>query len=587
MDKQEIKQEEFTFKNFFIPLTTGKAIFWIIVVGLAVYFNSLFNGFVWDDLIYIVNNPEIRSYNIGSIFQRNMFNSLQYYRPISLVYFWFIFSFLENSAFIYHFLQLVLHIVNSILVFWLFKSFFSKHLAFLLSLVFLVHPMQVESVAYIAASNNSHFFFFGIVSLLISLKEKLEQKKLFTIGILLLLSFLTKEAGTLFLLVIVCYRFLFYKRYSKILYIYGTIIALIYICIRFFVGKTYLAHVGTPTIPISMLSLTERLTNVPKIIYYYISTFIFPKNLAIDQLWVVKNINIAQFYFPLIAIVIFAISLIFLTIFLFKKSRENFKIFILFLIWFLGGLLMLLHIVPLDMTVADRWFYLPIVGLLGLIGIAIKSFKFLNKRIKIIYLFIILTLFIFSIRTMVRNANFFDGISLLSHDRGILTNYDLENNLAVEYSKIKEYDKALRHSEISVKLFPYEINLFNLALNYERLGQMNKAKKYYYEALANKHYTSIPQRHLKFTYEGLAWLLLHEDSYKEAKKIINEGLSEYPNEAQLWEDLAICEYRLRDQNQALIAIKKAIQISPDNKEYQGLLLQIQIGNPIEINLFPI
>ena len=121
-------------------------------IGILVYFNSFFGQFVWDDLIYFVNNPEIHSFNLFKLFGENIFNKATYYRPIPATYFSLLLNIFGGQTFFYHLIQVVIHIINSILVFKLFSLFFNKKPSFFLSLIFLVHPMNVESVSYIAAS---------------------------------------------------------------------------------------------------------------------------------------------------------------------------------------------------------------------------------------------------------------------------------------------------------------------------------------------------------------------------------------------------------------------------------------------------
>ena len=56
-------------KNFLSNLNSKKVIWIIVLVGFGVYFNSLFNGFVWDDEEQIVNNAIIQSMsNLPQIF---------------------------------------------------------------------------------------------------------------------------------------------------------------------------------------------------------------------------------------------------------------------------------------------------------------------------------------------------------------------------------------------------------------------------------------------------------------------------------------------------------------------------------------
>src|SRR5258708_40257019 len=76
MTASEHPQEEFSFKNYFLPFTTIKAIHFLIIIGLVVYFNSLFNGFIGDDYGQLVNNTSVHSIsNIGQFFSNSTFNN--------------------------------------------------------------------------------------------------------------------------------------------------------------------------------------------------------------------------------------------------------------------------------------------------------------------------------------------------------------------------------------------------------------------------------------------------------------------------------------------------------------------------------
>ena len=59
-----------------------------------------------------------------------------------------------------------------------------------------------------------------------------------------------------------------------------------------------------------------------------------------------------------------------------------------------------MQLIPLDLTVADRWFYFTMVGVLGLIGVIIQEFgltaiKKKNTGVQVLILVILLGLFSF------------------------------------------------------------------------------------------------------------------------------------------------------------------------------------------------
>jgi hypothetical protein len=91
------KERKLNLGGFFENITTKRAIWIIIVIGLIVYFNTLFNGFIGDDFDQIVNNPLVHSTgNIPQFFKGSSFyagGSLLgiYYKPLlstfySLIY---------------------------------------------------------------------------------------------------------------------------------------------------------------------------------------------------------------------------------------------------------------------------------------------------------------------------------------------------------------------------------------------------------------------------------------------------------------------------------------------------------------------
>jgi hypothetical protein len=64
---KELTNTDLSLKQFFVPLTNAKAIIFIIIIGFIIYGNALFNGFVWDDYPFILNNTDIHSFNISTL----------------------------------------------------------------------------------------------------------------------------------------------------------------------------------------------------------------------------------------------------------------------------------------------------------------------------------------------------------------------------------------------------------------------------------------------------------------------------------------------------------------------------------------
>src|ERR1700722_1185014 len=558
---EQKRQEEYSFYDLFVPLTIKKAIFIIFLIGFIVYFNMLFNNFVWDDKTYILFNPDVVTFNLLGLIRNNIFNAGGQYRPVPGIYFSVLFAFFKYNTFFYHFLQLIIHVINASMLFILFTKFFKKNISLVLSLIFLIHPIQVESVSYISAADNTPFFLFGFSALWIIFQKAISLKKIGIITLLLLLSLLTKESGVLFIFIILLYIFLFNRKLLLHFFISVCIAFGLYLFIRFVIGGVFFSTL--PLIPIARLSFIDRLINIPTILFYYIKTFFFPFHLAIDQQWVIHTITFQTFYLPLLLDVLFLFLIAIMGIFTYRNKSNLFKPYLFFTLWFLGGMSVYMQFFPLDGTVADRWFYFPIVGLLGLIGIGLQLIASHYKYIKIWgYSVLLVILVLLSLRTIMRNVNWYDPITLYTHDIQLSDNFDIESNLGIEYSTVRDYKNAIKHSAKSVELFPYEVNLYNLANTYEQIGDISHAKKYYSEALKYPNYLPINHRHIQYTYIRLAYMMYLTKDFKNAASISKLGLEDYPTSPYLWIELAASEYKLGDQLNALQSAKKAKALLP-------------------------
>ncbi len=570
MSAPEQKEEEFSLKQYFVPLTTTKVIHFIIIIGIIVYFNSLFNGFVGDDYGQIVSNTVIQSVkNIPIFFRASTFttgNGLSglYYKPLLLTAYSIIYNLFGENAFFFHFLQVILFVTNTILVFMLFKKFINLHLAFVLSLFFLVHPINQAVAAYIATLQDTMFFFFGMLALLVTISNKAKYSQLITFS-LLVLSLLSKETGIAFVIINFLYIALFRKERTRNTLLLSFFLLLIYGIVHFFaVGMQF---VNPQMYHISRLPFQERLFNIPAIIVFYLQTFLFPANLAVSYDWVITNPDLSNFYFPLILVILFLFAIILIGKKMQKKKPTLFPSYLFFVLWFFIGLGFHLQIIPLDGTVATSWFYVPIAGLLGMIGIIIqipKNKKFLQN---IIYYFSVVLILLLSILTIWRNSEFIDNLTLTCHDANethsnFVLEYSCGNSLAVF---AKSYDEAQKHIELSVKLAPYYFaNWTALGMVLGTKGGQTNNMELIHQA-ENAFNTSIKNNPYDLSaYEPLGYLYLQYNDSQTTHKFLANAVKRFPSNYKLRLYLAVVEYRMGNTKSATQDINIAYALSKNN-----------------------
>jgi protein O-mannosyl-transferase len=145
------------------PLGVPVGIALIVLITFITYIPSLSCGFIWDDGMYLTDNPIIKDpAGLSKIWRSD--ETVDFY-PISNTALWIEWRLWGMNAGGYHAVSLILHIVESLLI-WLILRKLSIPGAFLAAMIFAVHPVNVESVAWIAQRKDMMAFLFFLLSIL-------------------------------------------------------------------------------------------------------------------------------------------------------------------------------------------------------------------------------------------------------------------------------------------------------------------------------------------------------------------------------------------------------------------------------------
>jgi protein O-mannosyl-transferase len=173
-------------QNLELYLTIGA----LIVVVFIVYANSLNNDFVFDDKVIILENRLLRSLsNIPKLL-------IASYRPFRDVSHALDFAIWGENPFGFHLTNIIIHAANSVLVLLLVRRFTGELLtAGLAAVIFAVHPIQTDAVAYISGRRDILFTLFYLASFYVYLNYR-KNRSIITFVLFILLwgfSLMSKE----------------------------------------------------------------------------------------------------------------------------------------------------------------------------------------------------------------------------------------------------------------------------------------------------------------------------------------------------------------------------------------------------------
>lgn len=183
--------------------------FSLLLVGaaLAAYYPALQSGFFWDDDVFITQNPQMHSpHGLAQIWLQP--TSSPHYYPLLLTVFWVLVQIFGEWAFGFHLVNVLLHAANAVLLCRLGLRIGIRY-AWLGAMIFLLHPINVQSVAWITEMKNTLSTLFMLAACLFwmgSEKEKapsIGELRWWLVALLFGAAMLTKSTSLILLLALV------------------------------------------------------------------------------------------------------------------------------------------------------------------------------------------------------------------------------------------------------------------------------------------------------------------------------------------------------------------------------------------------
>lgn len=146
----------------------------VLGIALLAYGPSLHNGFVrWDDNILITENPAVMAPSVAGVAWAFTHFDPELYIPLTFLSYQFDSLLGGGQPWAFHFTSLLLHTVNALLLLAILSTLIRRRsVALLASLLFLVHPLHTETIAWASGRKDVLSAFFALASVLAYLRYR-------------------------------------------------------------------------------------------------------------------------------------------------------------------------------------------------------------------------------------------------------------------------------------------------------------------------------------------------------------------------------------------------------------------------------
>lgn len=508
----------------------GLPLLWFAIIGLVIYGRTLgFDYTYLDDHTLVLEKMEQLSHAsyLKTAFTEDVFFSPSgkgyYYRPVLTVSF-MVDAMLGKGKFsFFHLMNVIYHILASYLIFlFLLKIGFERTRSFLFTLLFLVHPMLTQAVAWVPGRNDTLLAVFAVSSLIFWINYLKEHKIYWALlhFSFFFIALLTKENAVMIPILASLAAFLLIKTNPKRL-IFPVLIWIPVIILWWIIRGNSLGSASS--IPFSD-QVMSALKNLPAL-FPYLGKMFFPFRLSVFPILADMK---PSFFLGIIALIIM-IVLIFVT-----KSRQ-WPLYIFGLTWllaFLGpALINLTHQVP---NFSEHRGYLSLAGLIiFLLGCdPFKKFDYTKWQV---------------------TAGFV-AIAILYGTLGVIHTGHFKNNFAFWQNAV---DTSPSHA----------FNYNNLGAMYFLAGDYENAEPWFRKAL-----TINPLEPMANSNAGL--ICMNTKRPAEAEKFYLEEIRINPGYEHVYYNLGLLYYGYSRPHDAIPLWEKLLKTDPGYGDAYKALLQV-------------
>jgi len=523
-------------------------LFFLLAATAAVYGRIIGHEFIlnWDDGFYVANNAAVQGFSIKNI--RAVFSSYYCgnYAPVQMLSYMLDYELwgLWPGGFLLT--NLLLHSLNGVLVYRLFFRFHGDQLlATVGAAFFLLHPVQVESVAWLSQRKNllAMLFFLVAWECYARYRERVAGKgrrEYLASLVAFILALLAKSVAVIFPLVILLFDVCFpipgrtLRLRDKLPYILAAgAVAALALHSQLPEGngwggysKGY--HGGSP--------LATLYTMLP-VFCRYLQMLVWPTELSAAYAPVIYNSF--EFAVALSAILLVGVALLCVRLFRYERSFGFWAIF------FFIGFLPVSQIIPLVTLMNDRYYYFPMIGAAALVG---GGAAFLLRKVGAqyathLYVVIFVMMFGLALLSCQRAAVWHDARTLWSDAAKKSPNHFMVWEAlgeAYHFSKPMMVTEAMHAYRRALELDPQnEFSLYNSGVLYENVGDFDKAHE-----MLNKLLDNNPDHVMGLASRGD--IFLKQKNYEAAEKAYKRAYQLQPESVEVVHslgDLALLQKR--------------------------------------------